>query len=76
MTPAAKMMIGNGTSKKKIAMKAAAAKLTMMLFFSDALADPHHGFKHDREHRRLEAEEQRLDRADFAKGGINPAQRP
>ena len=39
-----------------------------------APADPHHGFQHDRQHRRLEAEEQGLDDPDVAEGGVDPAQ--
>ncbi len=38
------------------------------------LAHPQHGFDDDREHRCLQAEEQRLDGADLSKCSIDPAQ--
>ena len=63
----ARMISGNGTSKKKIATKAAAAMRDhARRFLQRALADPHHRLEHDRQHRRLEAEEQRRDEADVA----------
>ena len=68
-------MSGNGTSKKKIATKAAAAMPTITRFFSARLPIADHRLEHDGEHRRLEAEEQRLDDADIAESGIEPAQR-
>ena len=53
-------MSGNGTSKKKIATNAAAAMPTMHPVLERAPADADHRLEHDRQHRRLEAEEQRL----------------
>ena len=61
--------------KKKIATKASAASATITLFFKRALADAHDRFQHDREHRRLQPEEQRRDDPDLAVGGIDVAQR-
>ena len=68
-------MTGNGTPKKKIATKAAAASAIMTRFFSAFAADPHHRLEHDREHRGLEAEEQGRDDADLAEQGVDDAER-
>jgi hypothetical protein len=65
------MMSGNGTSKTKIAKKAAAAIPTMIRFLQGLAADPHHGLQHDREHRRLQPEEQRRHDANLAEGGVD-----
>jgi hypothetical protein len=64
------MMIGKGTLKKKIAMKAIAASPVAQRAFADA----DHGLDHDRQHRGLEAKEQRLDDPDIAVGGVDIAQ--
>src|SRR3546814_5048331 len=39
-----------------------------------APADAHHRLEHDRQHRRLQPEEQRLDDADITEAGVEPAQ--
>ena len=57
------MISGNGTPKKKIATKAAAAMRDHHLVLQRPPADAHHRLEHDREHRGLEAEEQRLRRS-------------
>ena len=59
ITPAASTMTGKGTSRKKMPTKAAAASAQHHVVLERALADADHGFQHDREHRGLEAEEQR-----------------
>ena len=69
------MTKGNGTSKKKIATKAAAASADHDVVLERPPADPQHRLEHDGEHRRLQAEEQGLDRADIAEDGVDPAQR-
>ena len=69
------MMIGNGTLKKKIAMKAIGGERDHDPVAQRALADADHGLDHDRQHRGLQSEEQRLDEADIAVGGIDVAQR-
>ena len=70
------MMSGNGTSKKKIATKASGGERDHHAVAQRAPADAHHRLDHDRQHRRLQAEEQRLDQADIAEGGVDVAQRP
>ena len=69
------MMSGKGTLKKKIATKAIAGERDHDPVAQRALADAHHRLEHDREHRRLQAEEQRRDEADIAVGRIDVAQR-
>jgi hypothetical protein len=54
-------MSGNGTSKKKMATKASAASPTITRFFQRPLADLDHRLHYHGQHRRLEAEEDRLD---------------
>src|SRR5262245_38223487 len=73
MIAAPKTMIGKGTLKKKMPTKATAASAIITWFLS-AFADANHGFDHDREHSRLEAEEQRHDDRDIAPGGVDVAQ--
>ena len=68
------MMIGKGTLKKKIAMKAMAASADHDPVAQRALADADHGLDHDRQHRGLQPEEQRLDEPDLAERGIDIAQ--
>ena len=74
MSPAPRTMSGNGTLKKKIATKAAAASADHHPVLERPLADAHHRLEHDGEHRRLEPEEQRRDDADLAPGGVDQAQ--
>ena len=69
------MMIGNGTSKKKMPTKAAAASDAHRVVLERALADADHRLQHDREHGGLEPEEQRDDHRHVAPGGIDVAQR-
>ena len=45
------------------------------LVLERAPADPEHRLKHDREHRRLQAEEERLDDPDPAEGGVDEGER-
>ena len=69
-------MSGNGTSKKKIATKAAAASAIIDAVLQRALADAHHRLEDDRQHRRLQAEEQRRDEADVAERGVDHSSAP
>ena len=75
ITPAVSTMIGNGTPKKKIATKAAAASADHDPVLERLRSDPHHGLEHDREHGGLEAEEQGRDDADLAEQGVDDAER-
>ena len=75
MSAAPRMMMGNGTSKKKMPMKAAAARTRIVLFFSERLPIRTTASRHDREHGGLESEEQRDDHRHIAVGGIDVAQR-
>ena len=68
------MIRGNGTPKKKIATKASAAMRDHDPVAQRALADAHHRLDHDREHRGLQAEEQRRDEADIAAGRVDVAE--
>ena len=63
-----------GAAKKKMATKASARDGVMRARLQRPLAHAHHGFEHHRQHRRLEAEEQRLHDPDLAISGIDPAQ--
>ena len=60
------MIAGNGTAKKKIATKAAAASAMHRPAFQRALSDPDDGFDDDRQHRGLQPKEQRRHNADLA----------
>ena len=75
MMPAAMMMTGNGTAKKKIATNAAAAIDDHDPVAQRALADPHHRLDDDGEHRGLQAKEQRFHEADIAVGRVDVAER-
>ena len=75
ISAAARMISGNGTSNTKIATNAAAASATIVPVGERAPADAQHRLEHDREHRGLEAEEQRGDQRQVAERGIEPAQR-
>ena len=68
------MMIGKGTAKKKIATKARPASRDHDAVAQRAPADAHHRLDDDGEHGGFQAEEQRLDIADIAEGGIDVAQ--
>ena len=57
---------GNGTPKKKIAMKARPRWPSMTRFLQRAFADAQHSFDHDGEHGGFQAEEQGFDEADVA----------
>ena len=70
------MISGNGTSKKKIAMKASAAMPIMTRLLERAFADANHRLDHDGEHGGFQAEEQRRDEADVAVHRVDVAQRP
>src|SRR5262249_50877518 len=67
-------MNGNGTPKKKIPTKAAAASTTIMEFWSARRADPHARLEHDGQDRGFEPEEQRLDDRHAAPPGVDVAQ--
>ena len=69
-------MTGNGTAKKKIAMKASAAMRDHDAVLQRALADAHHRLEDDGEHRGLQPEEQRRDDADIAEGRIDRSSAP
>ena len=73
--PAATMMIGNGTAKKKIATKAAAASGLHRPALERAPADPDHRLDDDRQHGGLQAEEGRGDEADLPPQRVDDAER-
>ena len=64
-------MIGNGTPKKKIATKAAAASAIMIRSSATSLPIRTTACEDDREHGRLEAEEEGRDDADLAEQGVD-----
>ena len=68
------MMIGKGTAKKKMPTKAIPASRDHDVVAQGALADAHQRLDHDREHRGLQAEEQRFDIPDIAVGRVDIAQ--
>ena len=75
MNAAPKTMIGKGTLKKKMPTKAAAASAIRAAVLERALADPDHRLDDDRQHRRLEAEEQRHDDRNVAPARVDVAER-
>ena len=69
------MTSGNGTLKKKMATKAAAATSPIEPAFDGAVGDAHQRLQHDGEHRRLHADEQRRDRRRLPVGAVEHRQR-
>ena len=66
---------GNGTLRKKMATKAAAAISQSTLPLSARLAIAQQRLDHDRQHRRLDADEQRLGDRQLAEGRVQHRQR-
>ena len=60
MMPAARMMSGNGTPKKEDRDEGRGGDGQHHIVLQRTLADALDRVQHDRQHRRLEAEEQRL----------------
>src|SRR5205807_2723760 len=72
--PAASTIKGNGTPRKKMPKKAAAASTSIARLLSARLPAAVHRLEHDREHRRFQAEEERHHGRHTAEGGIDVAQ--
>ena len=69
------MTSGNGTLKKKMATKAAAATLQSSRPLMRAAGHAHQRLQHDGEHGRLDADEQRRDGRRLAEGAVEHRQR-
>ena len=75
MSAAPKTMSGKRHVQKEDADEGGGGQRDQRSVLERALADADHRLDHDRQHRRLQAEEQRRDDRHVAAGGIDVAQR-